>query len=249
MTTRNWLYLVLHVVVVLLGAYIVAVGLPYTESSVSNGIGTSLIATGAAGWVIFLYVLTSSRASARIALLEEAGLREVFPRRAAAIKAKYDERLAKAGRHIDIVGCGLRALREDYAGSFPQWLERAPVRILLLDPEFPSTRFSLADMRDREEGASIGTIRTDVRAFLRAVVPIKDDPRFTVRLYRAIPAVNYFRVDDEAFWGPYFVGNASRNMPTLLVHSGSFLFRNLEEHFDQLWNQSSRDVPREMFEG
>jgi hypothetical protein len=38
-------------------------------------------------------------------------------------------------------------------------------------------------------------------------------------------------------------------MPTLLVHSGSFLFRNLEEHFDQLWDQFSRDVPPEMFEG
>ncbi|MGH9896896.1 MAG: hypothetical protein ACREA0_33835 [bacterium] len=113
MTARNWVYLVLHALLFLLGAYIVSAGIPRTESNVSHGIGTSLIATAVAGWVIFLYVFISSRASDRIALLEEAGLREVFPRRAAAIKPKYDTRLAAASRHIDIVGCGLRALRED----------------------------------------------------------------------------------------------------------------------------------------
>jgi hypothetical protein len=64
-------------------AIIFAVGVAFTfqRCIVVQEIGASLIAAGIAGWVIFLYVFVSSRAAERMALIEAAGIREVFPHR------------------------------------------------------------------------------------------------------------------------------------------------------------------------
>lgn len=60
------------------------------------------------------------------------------------IRDEYHTRLAKA-RHIDLVGFGLSAFREDYINDFVGWSHS--VRILLIDPDFPTRQHSLATVR------------------------------------------------------------------------------------------------------
>jgi hypothetical protein len=172
-------------------------------------------------------------------MLTRFGFVKVFDSRAVTIRSEYDERVAKARNQIDILGFGLRSLREDYRDQFSEWKKRANVRVLIIDPEFPSSRNSYAKQRDREERASEGTIEADVKAFLLEkdqLDHIESKHSFEVRLYTCLPAVNIFRIDDELFWGPYLMSEPSRNAPTFLVRRGGILFERFVVHFEHIWN-------------
>jgi hypothetical protein len=167
---------------------------------------------------------------------DEAGLVQVFPGRSVRIRDEYDRRLAKARHHVDVLGFGLRSFREDYGTRLVELATRAQVRLLLLDPTFPMLA-SYALQRDQEERNTAGSIAGDVREFLIQVLPSvrSQGDRVAVRLYRTLPMVNIFRVDSELFWGPYLIGDQSRNSPTLLVREGGYLFTRLMDHFETVW--------------
>jgi hypothetical protein len=235
------LWLLSHGLVVLLGVvFLTAPNLHKTfGQGISEAIGGSLIAGGIAGITLLLYVLTTEGLKSRIEAFTKAGLLKIFSGRSVLIREEYHTRLAKA-HHIDLVGFGLSAFREDYINDFVGWSHRADVRILLIDPDFPTVQHSLADQRDKEENNPVGQIRSDVDAFERAVSQLAglNRKRFKVHRMRVIPAINLFRIDDDVFWGPYLMQQQSRNTPTLLATRGGFLFDMLQKHFEALWAQS-----------
>ncbi len=243
-TSISWISL--HLVLLLIG--IVALDansyFPQINKPLAEGIGGSLIATGIAGEVLFLYVKMSESVQARLELFTIAGLLKIFPHRSVRIREEYDSRL-KVAREVDVVGFGQSSFREDYRDRFLQLSQQAIVRIVLIDPDYPSPTQSFAAIRDREEGNTSGQIKNDVEAFEHTVknIPGLDKTRFRTRRLRAIPSVSIFRIDDVIFWGPYLIGQQSRNMPTLLVQKGGFLFDRLNQHFEEIWNndQFSRD--------
>lgn len=236
------IWMLCHSFAVLLGiVFLIAAPLhKIFGQGISEGIGGALIAGGIAGVTLFLYVFTTEGLKSRIEAFTKAGLLKIFSGRSVLIREEYHTRLANA-RHIDLVGFGLSAFREDYIDDFVGWSHRADVRILLLDPDFPSRPHSLADQRDREENNPAGQIRRDVETFERAVLNLAglNRDRFKVHRMRCIPAINLFRIDDDVFWGPYLMQQQSRNTPTLLATRGGFLFDMLQKHFDALWAQSS----------
>lgn len=205
----------------------------------AEAVGTSLIATGAAGMILFLYIRSTDELRHRIELVTNAGLSEIFPERAARIRSEYDSRLAAASE-IDVIGWGLSAFREDYGDQFPVWAGRGRVRILIVDPNYPAAGHSLADLRDAEENRPVGDIRRQVQAFVDLIRQqgLIASPSFQVRLMRSIPAINLLRADHEIFWGPYLMAEQSRNTPTLLVRRGGYLFDVLAKHFNELWQHS-----------
>jgi hypothetical protein len=215
-----------------------------------TAVGSSVIATGITGAVIFFYVVLSEATTESLAIITEFGFVTAFEARAARIKEEYDKHLESVHEHIDLIGFGLRALREDYLKEFPNWKQRANVRILLLDPEFPSERNSYSRQRDNEEGNSPGTIENDVRQFIKetsCLRGIAGEYSFEIRLYRCLPAINIFRIDNKLFWGPYLIKEQSRNTPTFLVRRGGVLFERLTEHFKTIWedNNLSRPIPED----
>jgi hypothetical protein len=230
---RHWIYLLLHLVVFMAGVLTVRV-----HGAVASGIGASLIAAAVAGWVLFVWVMVNQEQARRLEILATLGLVDAFTARSTRIKEQYDQRLRGARQSIDIMGFGLRQLREDYISDFTSWASRAHVRILLIDPDAPTTALSHANQRDLEEGNAQGSIATDVREFLQqtATARATHPSRFQVRLYTALPSVNIFRVDDELFWGPYLTSTQSRNTPTFLVKRGGGLYDRLVAHFEELWN-------------
>lgn len=233
-STTNVIYLLLHLVLVLVGVLLAAQGGVVTISA-----GASLIATGITGWVLFAHVRLNEGQRSLISLLTMFGFVKAFDARAVRIKSEYDTRLDRARERIDILGFGLRSLREDCRDKFPEWKKRANVRVLIIDPDFPSPKNSYAIQRDREEKTSEGTIRADVAAFLgekRNVDKVPSKYSFEVHLYKCLPSVNIFRIDDELFWGPYLVGEPSRNAPTFLVRRGGVLFERFVKHFEQIWS-------------
>ena len=240
----HWVYLLLHLVLLVVGILMVMLG-----GTLLVAVGTSVIAAALAGWVLFLHAWLSQEEFRRLNILREFGLTEAFDHRSVRIKQEYDVRLRSAEEGIDIMGFGLRNLREDYRKEFEAWAGRAKVRVLLIDPEFFSTRQPLANQRDKEEGETVGTIVKDVRAFVRDCSGLlrASEGRFQVRLYRCLPSVNIFRIDGNLFWGPYLVGGASKNLPTFLVGKRGILYERLSAHFNTIWadDDLSRPVPSE----
>jgi len=236
----NWVYLLLHALMVALGTVAVQ-----TTHAVWLGIGTSLIATGITGWTVFIYIFLTRDVAKRLEVLAQFGVVRIFDARSVRIRAEYDSRLATAREHIDIMGFGLSALREDYLDAFEQWRQRAHVRILLLDPDFPTVSQSYASQRDVEERQNVGTIAQDVRDFIASVRPIiaaGGKYPFEVKLYRTLPTINIFRVDDEVFWGPYLLKQPSRNSPTILLQRGGLLFDRMTSQFETIWSDPALSV-------
>lgn len=212
-------------------------------------VGGSLIAAGIAGHVLYLHVKWSQKEEGRLEEIRRAGIEHVFEKRSVAMRSEYDSRLERASESIDILGFGLRHLREDHLVHFSDWADRAKVRILVIDPDSPTSDKTYANQRDLEERNEEGQISQDVRAMVSACqdLLVNRSGRFEIRLYTCLPSVNIFRIDDEVFWGPYFVGGVSRNMPTFLLDGGGFVSEAIMEHFDQIWKDPrlSRGIPRE----
>ncbi len=145
-----------HIIMVLLGTLF-----PGTWSrtwigvGLAEGIGGSLIASGVAGVSLFLYVSFTDTLRAQIETISKAGLSTIYSGRSVQIRDAYHHRLT-AARKIDLIGYGLSSFRQDYLEHFVDWSRRAQVRILLIDPDFPTPETSLADQRDREEQYSPG---------------------------------------------------------------------------------------------
>jgi hypothetical protein len=235
-----------HIILVFVGLLIMTTeGQKLLGVALGESLGGGLIATGIAGLVLFLYIRSTDTLSDRLNILTSAGIVNVFRHRSMRIKDQYDLRLNKA-KHIDLIGYGLSAFREDYLPDFVAWSGRAHVRILLIDPNFPTKQHSLADIRDVEEKATVGEIRHAVERFEQEVAALAnlDLTRFQIRRMPTIPAINLLRIDDEIFWRPYLMAEQSRNAPTLLVRRGGFMFDVLQNHFEATWNLSTQSVQR-----
>ena len=202
-----------------------------------------MTAAGLAGWVVFAHVVVSDSFNKQVDIISEFGLIGAFDARSVVIRKEYEDRLDSAREQIDVMGFGLRALREDFKEKISDWLDHAPIRVLLIDPEYPHKRSSYAKQRDTEESLPDGTIKSDVELFVKELGPYMKDGRLKIRLYRCLPSINIFRIDDVLFWGPYLISQQSRNSPTLLVRRGGILFDRMNKHFDQIWqsDEFSRD--------
>lgn len=248
LSDRHWLYIVVHVAIGVFGFFLVIFSTP----TWLQGVGASLIAWAIAGAGIFVYVLNNESLAGRLDILARFGIVNVYSARAARIKSEYDELIVHAREAIDVLGFGLTHFRQDYADALPSWAEKAKVRILLIDPDYPEpSGGSYANQRDREERDEAGTIASNVRQFIKTFAELISRGEVHVRLYRCLPSVNIFRIDDSLFWGPYLIKTASRNSPTLLVERGGELFDVFTKNFDDIWDDAdlSRDVPGEWLHG
>ncbi|GIF67793.1 hypothetical protein Ais01nite_58280 [Asanoa ishikariensis] len=227
-------YYLVHALIVAVGAIITMINKP-----VATAIGTSLIATGAAGAVIYIYLIRTETAREALEMFNVFGLHRIYDRRAAQIRGEYASRLARANSKIDIIGFGLKDFRRDYIAELGALSQKTTIRILLLDPDSP-----LAAQRDKEEGQSVGTIAGEIREFATQFQQHygKGSPTLSLRLYTCCPMINIFRIDNDIFWGPYFVGRASGNTATFRVRRGAILFDQLQQHFDEVWDKFSKPV-------
>ena len=237
--TTATIYYLAHALVIAIGT-----ALTLLHNTAGTAIGTSLIATGAAGIVIYLYIARTDKTRDAIEMLSGFGLAQVYQRRAAQIRDQYAVRLEKARSNVDILGFGLKDFRRDYMTDLAALATRAVVRILLIDPES-----SACSMRDKEEDQREGTISEEVRDFTAQFTSrygAMEQPRLSIRYYTCLPLVNIFRIDNEIFWGPYLVGHASGNTITMRVTRG-IIYDQLMEHFNEIWENYSRPVQLEQY--
>jgi hypothetical protein len=235
------IYHLLHILMISIGVSITLMG-----GAVWTSIGTSLIATGSAGVLIYLYYARNERNMEMVEALRDFGLAQIYDERSGRIRhEEYASRLQRARSNVDIIGFGLTSFRVDHISDLSALASRAIVRILLLDPESP-----YAGQRDREEGQTEGVIAGEIREFIsqfnrarEAGATAGGAARIELRLYTCLPLLNVFRIDDEVFYGPYLVGRASRKTVTMRARRGP-IYDQLVKHFDEIWTRHSRPLER-----
>lgn len=248
-TTVAVVYLASNVVLILVSALLLQAGLPDREGEKANeilvGFGVSLLAAGVAGIAMLGWVIISDTTRNRIVVLQEFGIRDYFDTNTTSIQGEYAQRLTRNKKQIDVLGLGLNHLRKDFNGSLRAWAESGAVRILLLDPDYPSADESYADQRDAEELDGSGSIRMAVKAWLTETEQLRTEleNKFQVRLYTCLPTVTMVRVDKEIFWSPYLMNRGSGRTPTMLLHSGGTLFDVMADHFERIWTNDSLSRP------
>ena len=232
--TLTVIYYLAHALVVAIGAAVTLIG-----GVIWTAIGTSLIATGAAGAVIYVYLARTESARDLLDMFTDFGVTRIYDRRAAQIRDEYAIRLEKADENIDILGFGLKDCRRDYMAELGAMSARAHVRILLLDPSVAA-----AGQRDQEEGQSVGTIAGEIREFATQFQQHygNGSPTLELHYFTCLPSVNIFRIDSDLFWGPYFVGRASGNTVTIRVRRGGVMYDQLLRHFNEIWDHWSRQA-------
>jgi len=253
-------YLGANSLVVGTGIGVLLAGRPGAEIS----IGASLVAAGTTGLIFLTHQSLLYDDEQRSKRLHEIGLEKIYLDRSGEVEEDFRSRLIGARHSIDILAFGLQHFREDFHDIRDWWSGRPNVRILLLDPEFPSSTSSFARQRDAEERTAAGKIAGDVGEFVRYMrrglgaalhaennairAQWNDTDRGTsvqLKLARCLPAITVFRIDDTIYWGPYLIEQASRHCPTMAVRGGRPMFDSIERHFNTIWTRWSADVPAE----
>jgi hypothetical protein len=247
-TTVAVVYLASNIVLILVGALFLQSGSPDNGEAANEvlvGVGVSLLAAGVAGIVMLGWVVVSDTTRNRIVVLQEFGIRDYFDTNTTSIQGEYAQRLTRSRKRIDVLGLGLNHLRKDFNGSLRAWAESGVVRILLIDPDYPTASASFADQRDVEERDGLGSIRMAVEAWLSETADLRTElaSTFQVRLYTCLPTITMVRVDKEIFWSPYLMHRGSGRTPTMLLHSGGTLFDVMTDHFDRIWTNDSLSRP------
>jgi hypothetical protein len=134
--------------------FVSGLAIAQTGGPIRIAIGTSVSATGVCGWAIYFWIRVTDNSTQALARIRQIGIIDAFPARSVPIRPEYERRFNAARDQIDFLGFGLRALREDFGDSFSAWLNHTRIRVLLVDPEAPSSELTYADQRDREEGNS-----------------------------------------------------------------------------------------------
>ena len=241
-TTRTTIYLLSNLLAVAIGTILFQQGIPHgaTDSSDSllQGTGISILAAGVTGIVLMGYIILTDTLRNRITVLENFGIYDYFDANTTPIQGQYAARLNRKSKEIDVLGLGLNSLRKDFGSNLRTWAENGRVRILLIDPEFPTHEHSFASQRDREERDARGTIRGEVEAWLAQTAEIRAayPQKLQIRLYKCLPTVTLVRVDSELFWSPYLMYRSSGSTPTMLVTRGGLIYDVLSDHFDEIWN-------------
>lgn len=172
----------------------------------------------------------------------------------------------EATERLDILEISLKTMQSI---NDSRWREcEAKIRIILLDPRYPSEEVSLARQRDIEEGMGEGQILSEIHEILElfpeewftsnenksalrlpdpdrsgggaSAQPKADEAR--VKLARAMPTMSYFRFDGLAYFAPLVHKRLGDKTMHLKLSQDGELFAALEAHFDELWNDKKRVV-------
>lgn len=159
------------------------------------------------------------------------GVLDIQSGRGRAEEDEYREVLRECENKLHIQAISLTRFRNDLTQLFE---EKAAVgieiRLLLMDPD--SELCEWYEQVEPERSDLSNQIRNSVQYYqsVRA-------ENLEIRYYDGLPN-NYFRVDQKAFIGPYFVNIPGRRTITLLTDIDKRLGSQYKENFEKLWEHS-----------
>jgi hypothetical protein len=149
---------------------------------------------------------------------------------------RWWERLARAGRQVDLLGYAMLFLPKQHAEFTSCLGEKAAascrIRIALADPD--CAEVMQRDAHEQLDGTLPGRIRTTIGHLLE----LHDCPNVEIRCH-ALPLYNAtYRFDDEMLVTPYLYGLHGFQHPLLHLRrlAGGGIFANYARQFETIWN-------------
>lgn len=193
---------------------------------------TAIIASGIVGFVYFFYMKAEKRYEHVADLVDNWGLMDIYPNRKD--EDLYRKYLQKSSSQIDIQAISLSRLYDDLGDEIEMAAKSGvQVRILLIDPDSEICNWIEQTHTTYEDLSS--KIESSTRNYLQM-----DTENISVRYYHKLP-VNYFRIDDRAFFGPYFT-TSSRNTTTMFADANRGLATDYSNNFNDIWENHSESV-------
>lgn len=202
-----------------------------TNKSIFLSLGAAISASGVTKYIQRDSILGRIRREEVREIAEEWKLLGIQEGRGRAEKERYRGRLLESENEIHIQAISLSRFRQDLEDEIAYADAReVEIKLLLLNPsseicnryaELSETRQNLPDV-----------IRDSTQKFEEM-----DLNNLEIRYYNDIP-VNYFRVDNEAFVGPYFGRRRSGSTITFLGELSGEMVEQFEENFNDCWESA-----------
>ena len=169
----NIVYLIVYTGISILGILLTKTA----TKTAWQSLGIGLIGSGICGHISFLYLVASEDIKEKIEIISKYDFIKALPSRSVTIQKEYNDLLEKMEQRLDILAYGLSKFYDDHVnnGDLSKWSRNVNIRILLIDPEYPTPENSLARQRDKEERTTDGKIKGQVDEFLTKVTPILTD--------------------------------------------------------------------------
>lgn len=193
---------------------------------------------------IYLWPEILDRDRTRITETTQSELVEMFPNRAAIPRDRWNQLLAEATGHVDVlVFSGTFFAQTPRIARMLTERASAGVKIRLC---FGNPTGAAVDIRDREEGLR-GTLSAKIRASLTYYQSLHEIPNCEIRLHSTTLYASLFRYDDNLIVNPHAWGQpASANPVMHLRRLGTTgWFDHYMESFDSVWNTGEQWQPGE----
>lgn len=197
-------------------------------NSVVASAGAALLATSLTRYIQRDSILRRVRREEVREIADKWKLLDIQEGRGRAEKERYRDRLLEAEDMIHIQAISLSRFREDLKGEIRYADSRnIEIKLLLLQPDSEICNRYGESSENRTNLSEL--IRNSAEAFQNM-----DLDNLEMRYYNDIP-VNYFRVDNKAFVGPYFGRRRSGSSITLLGELDGGMIEQFEENFNDCW--------------
>lgn len=202
-----------------------------------QAVGTSLVASAIAGFLLLYQLRIDRQFDEARALYEEYGLLSILGERSSPSKELYRHLLERCSSQFDIIGISLSRFYSDLAADLLPLLDKKNIRmrILLLDPASPFVESRINEDPSPESSSLREEITRSTACYLK--LGLKN---LEVRHFTCTPTLTYQKIDQVVFAGSYFVEVSSGRQPSLMMRAGQPLAIGYERHFDAIWKNHSR---------
>ena len=241
METKFWKSIVTALAVIIGGIVLCLIDLflANTYSKIWISVGCSLIASGL---VILLTTLLVDRKKENP--LDEWKIDKIFSTRMEK-NIESDPKLELVKNYVDGIAFGLSKFRSQQNKRVEACLKRGlNFRFITMNPDSP-----FLSQRDKEEDKAEGTTKDSIEKLVKwadALNRQKYSGRIIIKAYNCMTLDFYWRLDDELFIGPYWLGEDSSTTITYKFKEGGKGFSRYSEYFERLWEYSDFSILTEL---
>ena len=151
-----------------------------------------------------------------------------------------DPKLDKARIKVDVIAFGLKSFRETYTEKVTAAVTKGvKFRIITMNPD---SKFIA--QRDIEENKQEGATSDSIRKLVSWANELNKTKKGSIIIkgYDCMTLDFYWRVDDDIFIGPYWLGHESRDTITYKYEKGGTGFDVYSGYFEELWNNEDLKI-------
>jgi hypothetical protein len=225
-------FILINIVIIILGVVALGIGLGGSGLNWVAGVGTALVGGGIARFAdLGLYKREKEYGLAE-EFIDDWGILDIQDGRGRTEIDQYEQVMKDCKDTLQIQAISLSRLQNDLGDLLNRLGDHnVEMKILLMDPNSDICEWYAAANPER------GNLQAKIERSTEELLD-RDIDSMEVRYYDGIP-INYFRVDDKAFSGPYFLSRPGRSTVTFLSEEGKDFESQYGENFRELWDRSS----------